>query len=162
MKSWCKFHSCLRESIETAARDLSTSKQKGLREHELTDPVHIQLFREFKVVGKMCTRRSRKVDGISSTHHSWKCSCGTYICCFPLALANIRASLWRTFNSKPSTIPSRIVASTFSDNLSRNSFTATISPQNAATQKVLELSDWAESGPWNLATWNKFRLIERF
>ena len=57
------------------------------------------------------------------------CSCRTYFCCFPLALANIRPwpsvpnfkFLWKTVNSKPPTIPFVIVACTFSDNLSRNS-----------------------------------------
>ena len=57
------------------------------------------------------------------------CSCRTYFCCFPLALAHIsmafRANsfkfLWKTENSKPPTMPFGIVACTFSDNLSRNS-----------------------------------------
>ena len=58
-------------------------------------------------------------------------SCRTYFCCFPLAPANIcpcRLScysfkfLWRTVKSKPPTITIGIVACTFSDNLSRNSY----------------------------------------
>ena len=60
-----------------------------------------------KVVGKKCTRQTRKViwDTISVT--SWHCSCRTYF--------------WRTANSKPPTIPFGIVACTFSDNFFRNS-----------------------------------------
>ena len=83
----------------------------------------------------MYTRQSRKVGGISSIHHSWHCSCGTYFCCFPLTLANIRAFLWRTVNSKPSTIPSGIVASTFSDKLSRNSFICNHLPAECSNPK---------------------------
>ena len=59
------------------------------------------------------------------------CSCQTYFCCFPLALANIKLCLWppvpffqislKNVHSKPPTIPFRIVACTFSDNLYRNS-----------------------------------------
>ena len=43
------------------------------------------------VVGKMCTRQSRRVIwyGIRSIHCSWHCSCRTYFCHFPLAFANI-------------------------------------------------------------------------
>ena len=61
---------------------------------------------------------------------SWHCSCRTYFCCFPLALANIRPwpllsffqiSLKNREHKKPPTIPFGIVACTFSDNLSRNS-----------------------------------------
>ena len=60
-----------------------------------------------KVVGKKCTRQTRKViwDTISVT--SWHCSCRTYF--------------WRTVNSKPPTIPFGIVACTFSDNFFPNS-----------------------------------------
>ena len=55
-------------------------------------------------------------------------SCWTYFGSFPLALANIRPRplmhsfkfLWRTVLSKPTTIPFRIVACTFSANLSWN------------------------------------------
>ena len=58
------------------------------------------------------------------------CSCRTYFCCFPLALANTFA--WpfvpilsnffeKKENSKPPTMPFRIVTCTFPDNLSRNS-----------------------------------------
>ena len=58
------------------------------------------------------------------------CSCRTYFCYFPLAPAHIcpwppvpffQMSL-RTVHSKPPTISFGIVACTFSDNLSRNSF----------------------------------------
>ena len=58
------------------------------------------------------------------------CSCRTYFCCFPLALANItsqtsRAILSNFFEeqcrSKLLKIPFGIVARSFSDNLSRNS-----------------------------------------
>ena len=60
-----------------------------------------------KVVGKKCTRQTRKViwDTISVT--KWHCSCRTYF--------------WRTVNSKPPTIPFGIVACTFSDNFFPNS-----------------------------------------
>ena len=58
------------------------------------------------------------------------CSCRTYFCCFPLALANtfpwpfvpILSNFFeKKENSKPPTMSFRIVASTFPDNLSRNS-----------------------------------------
>ena len=39
---------------------------------------------------KKWTRQSRKVIWDWSIHCSWHCSCRTYFCCFPLALANIR------------------------------------------------------------------------
>ena len=54
------------------------------------------------------------------------CTCRTYFCCFPLALANtflrpfVQISL-RTVNLKPPTMPFGIVTCTFSDNLSQNS-----------------------------------------
>ena len=60
-------------------------------------------------------------------HFSWHRSCRIYLCCFPLALANIGAWLLVQFfeisskNSKSPTIPFGIVACTFSDNLSWNS-----------------------------------------
>ena len=43
-----------------------------------------------KVVGKMCTRQPRKViwDMINYSVPNY-CSCRTYFCCFPLAIANI-------------------------------------------------------------------------
>ena len=43
-----------------------------------------------KVVGKMCTRQSRKViwDMVDTRTVPDDCSCRTYFCCFPLALAN--------------------------------------------------------------------------
>ena len=59
------------------------------------------------------------------------CSCQTYFCCFPLALADtfpwpfvqILSNFFeKKENSKPPTTPFRIVACTFSDNLSRNSY----------------------------------------
>ena len=40
-----------------------------------------------KVVGKMCTRQSRKV-GYDQYTVSDDFTCGTYFCCFPLALEN--------------------------------------------------------------------------
>ena len=47
----------------------------------------IQLFRE-SLSQKMCTRQNRKV--IWDMIHCYRdCSCRTYFCCFPLALANI-------------------------------------------------------------------------
>ena len=58
------------------------------------------------------------------------CSCRTYFCYFPSALANIYISglpydsfkfLWKIVHLKSPTIPFRIVACTFSDNLSQNS-----------------------------------------
>ena len=68
--------------------------------------------------------------GIWSIHCSWHCSCRKYFCCFPLALTNIRP--WplvpfsqislKNMNSVLPTIPFGIVACTFSDNLSRNSY----------------------------------------
>ena len=55
-------------------------------------------------------------------------SCRNYLCCFRLALSNIRPAFschsfkfWGTVNSKSPKIPFGIVAWTFSDNLSRNS-----------------------------------------
>ena len=52
---------------------------------------HIQLFRE-RLSQKLCTRQSRKVvwDMINELFLTLYCSCRTYFCCFPLALANIR------------------------------------------------------------------------
>ena len=59
------------------------------------------------------------------------CSCRTYFCCFPLAFANtfpwpfvpiLSNSFGKKENSKPPTMPFRIVACSFPDNLSRNSF----------------------------------------
>ena len=75
----------------------------------------------------MCTRLSQRV--IWDILFLWHCSCRTYVCCFPLALANtIRGFfchsfkfLWKTVTSKPPIlITFRIVACTFSDNLSQN------------------------------------------
>ena len=44
-----------------------------------------------KVVGKMCTGQSQKVImGYNQYTVPDDCSCRTYFCCFPLALANIR------------------------------------------------------------------------
>ena len=63
------------------------------------------------------------------------CSCRTYFCCFPLALANtfpwpfvpILSNFFeKKENLKPPTMPFRIVACTFPDNLSRNSCICTI------------------------------------
>ena len=59
-----------------------------------------------------------------------ECSCRTYFCCFLLALANtfprpfvpILSNFFeKKENSKPPTMPFRIVACTVPDNLSRNS-----------------------------------------
>ena len=47
----------------------------------------IQLFRE-RLSEKMCTRQSRKVMGYDQYTVPDDCSCRTYFCCFPLALAN--------------------------------------------------------------------------
>ena len=69
------------------------------------------------------------------------CSCRTYFCCFPLALANIcpwslvpffQISLENRADKKPPTIRFGIVACTFSDNLSRNSCICTLT--NATTK----------------------------
>ena len=42
-----------------------------------------------KVVGKMCRRQSRKIIWDTINHCSWHCSCRTYFCYLPFALANI-------------------------------------------------------------------------
>ena len=42
-----------------------------------------------KVVGKMCTRQSRKAIWDMFNTLFWHCSCRTCFCCFPLALAGI-------------------------------------------------------------------------
>jgi len=88
----------------------------------------------------MCKRQSRKVIWdmiIIHVHCSWHCSCRTYFCRFPLALANIYRCpfvpfffqfLWRTVNSKSATIHFGIVACTFSYNLSRNSCILEVKP----------------------------------
>ena len=47
----------------------------------------IQLFRE-RLSEKMCTRQSRKVMGYDQYTVPDDCSCRTYFCCFPLALAD--------------------------------------------------------------------------
>ena len=112
--------------------------------------IHLQLFRERSE--KACTRQSQKVPNMAiwSIHCSWHCSCRTYFCCFPLALANkcpwplvplfqISAKI-RTENPKPPIIPFGIVACTFSDNLSRNSCI-----QNFATLPFPSKAWW-----WNL------------
>ena len=76
------------------------------------------------------------------------CSCRTYFCCFPLALANM--CLWplvpffqislKRVHSKPPTIPFGIVACTFSENLSRNSCMST--PANRLNSS---LSLWSQT-----------------
>ena len=79
----------------------------------------LQLFRE-RLSEKMCMRQSRKViwDMIDATLFL---SVGTRKHIFMAFRANSFKFLWRTVNSKPPTMPFRIVACTFSDNLSRNS-----------------------------------------
>ena len=83
-----------------------------------------------KVVGKNVQRQSRKViwDMINTLFLTTVAVDPTY--CFPLALANtfpwpfvpILSNFFeKKENSKPHTMPFRIVASTFPDNLSRNS-----------------------------------------
>ena len=79
----------------------------------------LQLFRE-RLSEKMCMRQSRKViwDMIDATLFL---SVSTRKHIFMAFRANSFKFLWRTVNSKPPTMPFRIVACTFSDNLSRNS-----------------------------------------
>ena len=81
----------------------------------------------------------------------------TIFYCFPLVLANICPwplgnsfkFLWRTVNSNPPTIPFRIVTSTFSDNLSRNSC---IHKCYVYTQGCAQRKNWRM--PSALKLWN--------
>ena len=78
------------------------------------------------------------------------CSCRTYFCCFPLALANtfpwpfvpILSNFFekKKENSKPSIMPFRIVAYTFPDNLSRNSSNNIYSTSRTVSGNFSELS----------------------
>ena len=78
------------------------------------------------------------------------CSCRTYFCCFPLALANICPwplvpffqILWRTGQTKPPTIPFGIVACTFSDNLSQNSCIHYCPQPYTSLKQAQELQDF--------------------
>ena len=90
---------------------------------------HIQVFRE-RLSEKMCTRQSRKViwDMIDilflttvAVEPTLFLSVSTRKHIFMAFRANSFKFLWRTVNSKPPTMPFRIVAYTSSDNLSRNS-----------------------------------------
>ena len=83
--------------------------------------IYVTLYSYFKkgCRQKNITRQSRKALWIWSIPCSWYCSCGTYICRFPLAIANIRP--WprvqlfeRTVKTKPPTKLFGIVAFTFS------------------------------------------------
>ena len=91
---------------------------------------HIQLFRE-RLSAKLCTRQSRKViwDMTNTLFLTTLAAEPTFVAFLwhskthfhsPF-VANSFKFLWRTENSKPPTMPFVIVASTFSDNLSRNS-----------------------------------------
>ena len=91
----------------------------------------IQLFRE-RLSEKMCTRQSRKVIwdmsntllltpapvAVESTFVAFLYHSQKYV--LDLSCHSFKF-LWRTVNSKPPTIPFRIVGCTFSYNLSRNS-----------------------------------------
>ena len=78
------------------------------------------------------------------------CSCRTYFCCFPLALANtfpwpfvpILSNFFekKKENSKPSIMSFRIVAYTFPDNLSRNSSNNIYSTSRTVSGNFSELS----------------------
>ena len=83
-----------------------------------------------KVVGKMCTRQSRKVIWDMIVHCFWRLQLSNLLLLLSFSTrkhifmafrANSYKFLWRTVNSKPPTMPSGIVACTFSDNLCRNS-----------------------------------------
>ena len=101
----------------------------GLVDFWQVDWQHTPISR--KIVGKICTRQSRKVTWhMINTLFLMYCSCQTYFCCLPLAFTNIHVHPWplvlffqislKNNELKPPTIPFGIVACTFSDNLSRN------------------------------------------
>ena len=89
----------------------------------------IQLFRE-RLSEKMCTRQSRKaisdvVNTLFLTTVAVESSFVAFLSTRGHMSTVFRASsfkfLWKKENSKPPTMPFRIVACTFPDNLSRNS-----------------------------------------
>ena len=79
--------------------------------------------------------------------------CRIFFCCFPLILACVSGLpyhsfkfLWRTVPSKPPTIPFRIVACTFSNNLSQNSCIKRTQHFWAVTASILKPGDkWPPS-----------------
>ena len=94
---------------------------------QLVIRTYIPLFPEW-LSEKMCTQQSRKVIGYDQYTVPDACSCRTYFCCFPLALANTFSwplvPILSNFFDKKRTQnhpPFRIVACTFPDNLSWNS-----------------------------------------
>ena len=54
----------------------------------LIEPKCLQLFLE-RLSEKCARDNPERQYGICSIHCSWHCSCRTYFCCFPLALADI-------------------------------------------------------------------------
>ena len=92
--------------------------------------LNIQLFRE-RLSEKMCTRQSRKViwDMISTRFLTTVAVEPTFVAFLwhsqthlhSLSYQFFQLSLRKKENSKPPTMPFRIVACTFADNLSRNS-----------------------------------------
>ena len=91
--------------------------------------IYIQLFRE-RVSENVHATIPKGNMGYDQYTFPDDCSCRTYFCCFPLALANtfpwpfvpILSNFFeKKENLKPPTMPFRIVACTFPDNLSRNS-----------------------------------------
>ena len=54
----------------------------------LVEPKCLQLFLE-RLSEKCARDNPERQYGICSIHCSWHCSCRTYFCCFPLALADI-------------------------------------------------------------------------
>ena len=90
----------------------------------------MQLFRE-RLSEKICTRQSQKViwDMIDTlflatvaVEPTFVVSVSTRKHIFTAFRANSFKFFWRTVNPKPPTMPFGIVACTFSDNLSRNSY----------------------------------------
>ena len=106
----------------------------GARFHDLASfyfsTKYIQLFRE-RLSEKMCTRQSRKViwDMISTRFLTTVAVEPTFVAFLwhsqthlhSLSYQFFQLSLKKKENSKPPTMPFKIVACTFPDNLSRNS-----------------------------------------
>ena len=116
----------------------TTSQRTAMTGQRLWHPLdhqNIQLFRE-RLSQKMCTWQSRRGnirpgviwDMISTV--TWRLKLSDLLLLsfstrrhISMAFrANSSKFLWKKENSKPPTMPFRIVACTFSDNLSRNSY----------------------------------------
>ena len=122
----------------------------GKKFHSLraqTENAHNHMYTAIsrKVVGKSVHATIPKGNmGYDQYNVPDDCSCRTYFCCFPLALANtfpwpfvpILSNFFeKKENLKPPTMPFRIVACTFPDNLSRNSCIMRLTDTGTVTNK---------------------------